>query len=43
MLSILVFLPLGAILEGVPAVILLTPIMLPIAEASASTRCTTER
>jgi C4-dicarboxylate transporter DctM subunit len=31
-LTILVFLPLGAILEGVPAVILLTPIMLPIAE-----------
>ena len=31
LLTILVFLPLGAILEGVPAVILLTPIMLPIA------------
>jgi C4-dicarboxylate transporter DctM subunit len=32
-LTILVFLPLGAILEGVPAVILLTPIMLPIARS----------
>jgi tripartite ATP-independent transporter DctM subunit len=32
-LSILVFLPMGAILEGVPAVILLTPIMLPIAKS----------
>ena len=32
-LTMLVFLPLGAILEGVPAVILLTPIMLPIARS----------
>jgi C4-dicarboxylate transporter DctM subunit len=32
LLTILVFLPIGAILEGVPAVILLTPIMLPIAK-----------
>ena len=32
LLSCLVFLPIGAILEGVPAVILLTPIMLPIAK-----------
>ena len=30
-LTILVFLPLGAILEGVPAVVMLTPILLPIA------------
>ena len=30
-LTILVFLPLGAILEGVPAVVLLTPILLPLA------------
>jgi len=33
LLTCLVFLPLGAILEGVPAVILLTPIMLPIAKS----------
>lgn len=32
-LTCLVFLPIGAILEGVPAVILLTPIMLPIAKS----------
>ncbi len=31
LLTILVFLPLGAILEGVPAVVLLTPILLPLA------------
>ena len=30
-LTILVFLPLGTILEGVPAVVMLTPILLPIA------------
>ena len=30
-LTILIFLPLGAILEGVPAVVLLTPILLPLA------------
>ena len=30
-LSILIFLPLGAILEGVPAVVMLTPILLPLA------------
>lgn len=30
-LPILVFLPFGAILEGVPAVVLLTPILLPLA------------
>ncbi len=33
LLTCLVFLPIGAILEGVPAVILLTPIMLPIAKS----------
>ena len=31
-LTILIFLPLGALLEGVPAVVLLTPILLPIAK-----------
>jgi C4-dicarboxylate transporter DctM subunit len=31
-LTILIFLPLGAILEGVPAVVLLTPILLPLAK-----------
>ena len=31
LLTILVFLPLGAILEGVPAVVMVTPILLPIA------------
>ena len=31
LLTILIFLPLGAILEGVPAVVLLTPILLPLA------------
>ena len=31
-LTILVFIPLGAILEGVPAVVMLTPILLPIAK-----------
>ncbi len=31
LLTVLVFLPLGAILEGVPAVVMLTPILLPIA------------
>ena len=30
-LTILIFLPLGAILEGVPAVVVLTPILLPLA------------
>ena len=30
--TILIFLPLGAILEGVPAVVLLTPILLPLAK-----------
>ena len=30
-LTILIFLPLGAILEGVPAVVMLTPILLPLA------------
>ena len=30
-LTILIFLPLGAILEGVPAVVMLTPILLPVA------------
>jgi len=33
LLTCVVFLPIGAILEGVPAVILLTPIMLPIAKS----------
>jgi tripartite ATP-independent transporter DctM subunit len=33
LLTCLIFLPIGAILEGVPAVILLTPIMLPIAKS----------
>lgn len=33
LLTCLVFLPIGAVLEGVPAVILLTPIMLPIAKS----------
>ncbi len=32
LLTILIFLPLGAILEGVPAVVLLTPILLPLAK-----------
>ena len=40
-LTILVFLPLGAILEGVPAVVLLTPILLPWRGSSGSTPCTT--
>lgn len=31
-LTIVIFLPLGAILEGVPAVVLLTPILLPVAK-----------
>ena len=31
-LTIIIFLPLGAILEGVPAVVLLTPILLPVAK-----------
>ncbi len=31
LLTILVFLPLGALLEGVPAVVLLTPILVPLA------------
>ncbi len=31
LLTILIFLPLGAMLEGVPAVVLLTPILLPLA------------
>ncbi len=31
-LTIIIFLPLGAILEGVPAVVMLTPILLPIAK-----------
>ena len=31
LLTIAVFLPLGAILEGVPAVVMLTPILLPVA------------
>ena len=30
--TIIIFLPLGAILEGVPAVVLLTPILLPLAK-----------
>jgi C4-dicarboxylate transporter DctM subunit len=30
-LTVLIFLPLGAILEGVPAVVMLTPILLPLA------------
>jgi C4-dicarboxylate transporter DctM subunit len=32
LLTILIFVPLGAILEGVPAVVMLTPILLPIAK-----------
>ena len=32
LLTIIIFLPLGAILEGVPAVVLLTPILLPVAK-----------
>jgi tripartite ATP-independent transporter DctM subunit len=32
LLTIVIFLPLGAILEGVPAVVLLTPILLPVAK-----------
>jgi len=31
LLTLLVFLPMGAVLEGVPAIILLTPVLLPIA------------
>jgi tripartite ATP-independent transporter DctM subunit len=31
-LTIIIFLPLGAVLEGVPAVVLLTPILLPVAK-----------
>ena len=31
LLTIAVFLPLGAILEGVPAVVMLTPVLLPVA------------
>ena len=34
LLTILIFLPLGAILEGVPAVVLLTPILLPPGEGA---------
>lgn len=32
LLTVVIFLPLGAILEGVPAVVLLTPILLPVAK-----------
>ena len=31
LLTVAVFLPLGAILEGVPAVVMLTPVLLPVA------------
>ena len=39
--SIVAFVILGAVLEGIPAIVLFGPLLFPIARSSASTRCTT--
>ena len=39
--SIVAFVILGSVLEGIPAIVLFGPLLFPIARRSASTRCTT--
>ncbi len=39
--SIVAFIVLGSVLEGIPAIVLFGPLLFPIARRSAYTRCTT--